>query len=316
MSRSLQPGTAAIFACCIAIGAATVVATLALGGGLRRDSALTAPPAATEDYGRRLIAQTTEYLGPDAADPKMRYTRSRLHCAACHLGVGADPGVLSLAAAANRYPRKAARLGGIETLEMRINGCMTRSLNGRPLPENRVEMLAMVSYLRFVAARNAATGAAERATYDPANFRVLPRAANLAAGRHVFESRCTACHGSNGAGVRASTNPALGYIFPPLWGDDSFNNGAGMHRVLTAAAFIKAKMPLGRADLSDDQAFDVAAFINSQPRPEMSGLDRDYPDRAQKPVDNPYPPYADPFPVDQHRFGPFAPIQAFYKKAN
>jgi len=72
-------------------------------------------------------------------------------------------------------------------------------------------------------------------------------------------------------------------------------------------------MPLGIADLDDDQAFDVAAYFNSKPRPHREGLEGDYPDRAKKPVDTPYGPYADPFSIEQHSFGPFAPIEAFYK---
>ena len=72
-------------------------------------------------------------------------------------------------------------------------------------------------------------------------------------------------------------------------------------------------MPLGKADLTDDQAYDLAAFINSRPRPEMANLERDYPDRSKKPVDTGYPPYVDSFPIDQHRFGPFAPIEAYYR---
>jgi thiosulfate dehydrogenase len=72
-------------------------------------------------------------------------------------------------------------------------------------------------------------------------------------------------------------------------------------------------MPLGNADLTSDQAFDVAAYINAQPRPEMANLDRDYPDLTAKPVDNTYGPFADGFPIEQHRFGPFAPIDAYYK---
>jgi len=106
-----------------------------------------------------------------------------------------------------------------------------------------------------------------------------------------------------------------GFVFPPLWGPNGFNDGAGMHRALTAAKFVKARMPLGNADLNDDDAFDVAAYLNSQPRPHRGGLERDYPDRAKKPVDTPYGPYADPFPQEQHAFGPFVPIEAFYKKA-
>ena len=104
-----------------------------------------------------------------------------------------------------------------------------------------------------------------------------------------------------------------GYLFPPLWGPDSFNDGAGMGRVLTAAKFIKARLPLGKPDLTDDEAFDVAAFINSNPRPQMPNLEKDYPDRATKPVDNPYGPFADSFSEDQHKYGPFQPIEAYYK---
>ena len=40
----------------------------------------------------------------------------------------------------------------------------------------------------------------------------------------------------------------------------------------------------------------------------------DYPDKMRKPVDSPYPPWADTFPAEQHRLGPFQPIEAFYKK--
>jgi thiosulfate dehydrogenase len=78
--------------------------------------------------------------------------------------------------------------------------------------------------------------------------------------------------------------------------------------------FIKARMPLGEADLTDDEAFDVAAYINSHPRPEMANLEADYPDRTTKKIDSPYPPYADPFPHEQHRLGPFAPIREYYDK--
>ena len=72
-------------------------------------------------------------------------------------------------------------------------------------------------------------------------------------------------------------------------------------------------MPLGEATLSDNEAFDVAAFIIAQPRPALVNLDRDYPDLTTKPVDNPYGPFADPFPIEQHRVGPYAPIEAYYR---
>jgi thiosulfate dehydrogenase len=106
---------------------------------------------------------------------------------------------------------------------------------------------------------------------------------------------------------------ADGYLFPPLWGPDSFNNGAGMTRVLTAARFIKARMPLGKPDLTDDEAYDVAAYMNSHERPQRANLEVDFPDLKRKPVDSPYPPYADEFPIEQHRLGPFQPIRDYYQ---
>jgi thiosulfate dehydrogenase len=177
-------------------------------------------------------------------------------------------------------------------------------------------MDAMVAYLRSISEQWVATSLSRRVVVEPPSLRLPSRAADLVNGKAVYEDRCRVCHGRDGEGLFASPDTRRGYVLPPLWGDDTFNNGAGMGRVITAARFIKARMPLGRADLTDDQAYDVAAFINSRPRPQMSQevLDRDYPDRATKPVDSPYGPWADPFPADQHRYGPFGPIEAHYKK--
>jgi len=310
----MRERTLVLIACC-AIGAVTVGATLRLGPGRLGSGRTKAPLIATEEYGKRLLAQTPEYLGPDVADPKMRYTDSRLSCGSCHLGTGEEPGTLSLPATTQHYPRFSPRAGATTTIEDRVNECMTRSLNGRALPKDSPEMIAMASYIRSLAVKDAATGESARKATEPPPLRVPNRAANLEAGKQVFEKRCTPCHGDDGLGLLAASNPIHGYVFPPLWGPDSFNTGAGMHRVLTAARFIKARMPLGRPDLNDDQAYDVAAFINSQPRPEMANLAADYPDKKAKPVDTSYGPFADSFPLDQHRFGPFAPIEAYYKKA-
>jgi len=303
---------------CIAVGAISVAATMAFGNISVASKGSRSSPlsiSTTEEYGRRLISQTPEYLGPDVADAKMRNMDSRLACASCHIGAGVEPGNLSLGTAFTKYPRISPRSGGNETIEDRINGCMMRSMNGRALPEKSPEMMAMVAYLRFLADQDAATGATQRKAHEPAALKTPNRAANLKAGQSIFDKRCAACHGPDGAGLAAAPDLIHGFVFPPLWGPNSFNDGAGMHRVLTAARFIKARMPLGNADLNDDDAFDVAAFINSKPRPEMQGLDRDYPDRTKKPVDTGYPPYADSFSLDQHRLGPFAPIEAFYKHA-
>jgi thiosulfate dehydrogenase len=291
---------------------AAVVGTWIMGRPPTTADDGTPPIAATPEYGQRLLRETPALLGPDNEDPSMRYTGARLACASCHLETGTKPGTLSLLQTASRYPRFSGRDGGVGDLRDRINGCMQRSMNGRPLPRDSVEMIAMESYILGLADRFAAMAESRRTPTEPPAFGEPDRSVDLTAGRIVYEERCQVCHGQDGAGLLATTDPRDGYLFPPLWGPDSFNDGAGMHRVLTAARFIKARMPFGLADLTDDQAYDVAGYINSQPRPEMPGLEEDYPDRAMKPVDSPYPPYADPFPREQHRWGPFQPIRAYY----
>jgi thiosulfate dehydrogenase len=87
-----------------------------------------------------------------------------------------------------------------------------------------------------------------------------------------------------------------------------------MSRLLTAAAYAMHNMPIGTAYdapvLTDEEAYDVAAYVISQKRPEKANLDKDFPVRLQKPVDTPYGPYADGFSLEQHKFGPFGPIRA------
>jgi thiosulfate dehydrogenase len=268
--------------------------------------------SATAEYGRQLLRETGALIGPDHPDPEMRYSGTSMACASCHLEIGTKPGTLTLLTAAQKYPRFSGRDGGERDLRDRINGCMQRSMNGRPLPRDSVEMIAMEAYVNSLGEAWDAMGESRRAPDEQPAFVEPDRAAKPEVGRAVFERRCSVCHGADGAGLRAADIEG-GYVFPPLWGPDSFNNGAGMARVLTAAMFIKARMPLGQADLTDDEAYDVAAYVNSNPRPGMAGLDADYPDRATKPIDSPYPPYADPFPQEQHKYGPFAPIREYSK---
>jgi thiosulfate dehydrogenase len=187
-------------------------------------------------------------------------------------------------------------------------------MNGRPLREESVEMRSMIAYIEQLGRQHDAMGETRRKADEPAAFVEPDRRASVDNGSKVYRNRCQICHGANGEGLKATVHPGDGYLFPPLWGQDSYNIGAGMARVLTAARFIKARMPLGSPSLTDDEAFDVAAFMNAQQRPAMGELEMDYPELARKPVDSPYPPYADPFSPEQHRIGPFAPIRAYYKK--
>jgi thiosulfate dehydrogenase len=269
--------------------------------------------------GRNLIIRTSSLIGPDAADPAMRYGGNGLDCQSCHLHAGTQRFGLPLAGIWGLFPLYVARENEVRTLEDRINGCMQRSMNGRTLPVDGPEMKAMLAYIRFISG-------SERVG-EPRDGRGTPplplpdRPADPVQGQLVFTQTCAVCHGADGQGQRADAGEAKQtgrrYHFPPLWGPDSFNDGAGMARVITAARFVHANMPFGTTFqnpiVSDDDAFDVAAFIDSQPRPHMAGLEADFPDRLRKPIDAAYPPFVDPFTTDQHRLGPWKPIQAWIR---
>lgn len=260
--------------------------------------------------GHALFTDTARELGPDAPDAARRFAGNRLTCQNCHLLGGTQPYAMPLLGVVGQFPQYRAREGRIVTLEDRINGCMERSLNGRALPQASRALHALVAYLnwlsRGIPARAKLIGAGTLRIAEPA------RPADPARGAQVFAAVCAPCHGGDGQGQRAEDGS--GYRFPPLWGPDSFNNGAGMSRLLTAAAYARHNMPIGTSfdapQLSEAEAYDVAAYLVSQPRPIKSDLDQDYPDRLEKPVDAPFGPYADPFPAEQHKFGPYGPIRA------
>ena len=306
------PGLQAALISTVIVGA--VVVGLQLADESSAPETVAADQLPTAEYGQRLIRETTRYLGQEQADPAMRFTGNSLDCASCHIESGREPGTLSLLETANRYPRFSGRDGGERDLRDRINGCMQRSMNGRPLSRDSVEMIAMETYILGLNKQYGLMDALSTQSDEPAAFSEPARKADISAGEAVYEARCRICHGVDGAGLHETSDPLDGYLFPPLWGPESYNNGAGMNRVLTAARFIKARMPLGQADLSDDEAYDVSAYINSKPRPVKSALEGDYPELFRKPVDSPYPPYDDPFSQEQHKYGPFDPIREYYQR--
>ena len=262
-------------------------------------------------YGRRLFNETYNVIGPEVADRNMRYSGNNLSCQSCHLGSGAQRFALPVVGVYGAFPTYMAREDEVRTLEERIQGCMERSMNGRELALGGKEMKAYLAYIQFLST-GIPVGAPTQGRGSP-QIPMLDRAADPKRGADVYAQNCASCHQADGQGKRNGTaGDAKGYAYPPLWGPDSFNNGAGMHRLIASASFIRGNMPLGtRYDaptLSVEDAWDVAAYINSQPRPTRDNLDRDYPNRTRKPVDAPFPPYADRFPAEQHKYGPFKPI--------
>ena len=261
-------------------------------------------------YGYALMVDTANQIGATAADPAKRYTGNNLTCQSCHLKAGTQAYAVPLMGVWGQFPQYRGREGEIGTLEERINGCMERSMNGHVLPLDGIEMKAFLAYMKWLSTGipdgAKLVGAGSKSVKEPG------RAADLDNGAKVFANTCAVCHGKDGLGQRATTG--AGYQFPPLGGLDSYNNGAGMTRVLTAAAFVRHNMPLGTTFdtpvLSDTDAYDVAAYISSLARPTKANLEKDFPNKMQKPVDTPYGPYVDDFPAEQHKYGPFDPIRA------
>lgn len=267
-------------------------------------------------YGYELLTKTPEYLGPQVAKPEMRLSGNNLKCTSCHLEAGSLAGSGSWSGVTQRYPSFRGRSNAMGTIEDRINGCMERSMNGKMLDKKSKEMKGMVAYMEWLSEGIPKDKVKEVAGF--AKLEIPNTAVDLKKGKAVFTKHCIECHQEDGQGVKFD-DFTLGYQYPPLWGDDSFNDGAGMHRVLTAAEFIKANMPylLATRDnpvLTDEEAYNVAGYINSFDRPEKTNKENDFPDKKLKPVSTPYGPWADDFSAEQHQFGPFPPIIAYYKE--
>ncbi|MBD0835144.1 c-type cytochrome [Aestuariibaculum suncheonense] len=265
-------------------------------------------------YGYQIFNETPKYIGPHNGNPDMVFQGNRLACKNCHLNSGTKPYSVPLIGIIQRFPQFRGRENKIGTIQDRINGCMERSMNGHMLPADSKEMKAIVKYLEYLSRYAPKDGNIEGQGF--AKLKLPERAVNLNNGKTVFETNCAVCHTSSGLGVMGADGYT--YEYPPLWGDDSFNHGAGMARVITAAEFIKANMPFGTTYdnpvLTDEEAYDVAGYINQQQRPLKTNPEKDFPDVKKKPVSTPYPPYADNFSTEQHQIGPFQPIMAYYKK--
>lgn len=257
------------------------------------------------EYGHRLITETYALVGPGT---ELAITGNRLACSSCHLNGGTKPFAAPYIGLSGIFPMYSGRENRVVSIEERINGCFERSMNGKAIDVNSKEMRAMMSYIKHIS-KDAPVGKRIKGQ-GFVDFVVPDRAADVQKGALVYENNCLSCHGADGQGVKGTAgNREGGYIYPPLWGDDTYNDGAGMARLITAAKFIKGNMPLGVTHdaplLSDEEAYDVAAYINSHSRPVKTNKELDYPDLTKKPKDCPYPPYIDDIPQEQHKIGPF-----------
>lgn len=196
---------------------------------------------------------------------KGEYVFNDMNCRTCHMGEGRKMWSGPVWPAATTLPDFRGKNKHVNSLEERIAGCFSFSMNGKPPAYGSDTMLSLVAYHTWMAkgAPMYETNIAGR------GFGKLPEPAlkpDYQRGQAVFTENCAVCHGSDGQGQR---NAEGKLVFPPLWGDGAYNWGAGMTRVFTAAGFIKHNMPLGQpGKLSDQEAWDVAYFVNAHERPQ------------------------------------------------
>lgn len=252
-------------------------------------------------YGKALVVRTARYLGPKGVVASIS---NRMNCQNCHTYAGTQNFANPFSAVASTYPKYRSRSGRIESIEFRVNDCFQRSMNGATLDNQSREMRAIVAYIKWVG-KDVPNGVRPMGT-GTQELTLLERAADPEKGQRIYIQHCQRCHGENGQGLLAVDSSE--YIYPPLWGDNSFNTGAGLYRISLLAAFVKNNMPYGMnwtsPALTDDHAWDVAAFIVSQPRP-VKSFAGDWKDMSKKPYDFPFAPYADNFSELQHKYGPF-----------
>jgi len=213
--------------------------------------------------GRALLTATRDSLP--------RNVGNALRCVSCHLDNGLRPNAMPWVGTYARFPQYRARSGKVDLIEDRVNDCFERSMNGKALPPGGRDMRDIVAYLAFLS-----RGIPVGAEMDGQGLPKLRRlAGDTTRGVALFASTCARCHGPTGQGTS---------IAPPLWGPRSYNIGAGMANVVTAASFIHAVMPIDRAQrLTEQQAFDIATYINSRPRPLFKKRAQDFPKGGRPP---------------------------------
>ncbi len=252
-------------------------------------------------YGRNLIENTSYYLGPKGM---VAHISNGMNCQNCHLEAGTKPWGNNYGAVASTYPKFRARSGSVESIEKRVNDCFERSLNGKAIDSSSKEMRAIVAYIKWLG--NEIPKGTKPKGSGIIDLPQLTRAADPVKGQTVYIATCERCHGKNGEG-QINIDQA-GYTYPPLWGNNSYNNGAGLYRLSRLAGYVKNNMPnrlnYHNPQLSNEEAWDVAAYINSQPRP-PGDLSKDWPDIKKKPFDHPFGPYADKLSEVQHKYGPW-----------
>jgi cytochrome c len=265
-------------------------------------------------YGRRLMMNTAYYIGP--VGTKGKYLGNKMNCTNCHQDGGTKPYSFNLMNSHENYPQYRAREGKILSLAERVNNCVMRPHNGKPLPLDSEEMLAFLSYFKWI--NSAVPKGKEFAGAKNLTLQFPAVAASTDHGALLYTRHCARCHGGNGQGSWNADRST--YIYPPLWGEAGYQPGSSMHRVIKQAQWLKGNMPfdkvaVGQPFLTDQEALDIAAFVNNDEvhkRPNPANFD--YPHPEEKALDYDHPPFADTFSVAQHKYGPYQPMISYWKE--
>jgi thiosulfate dehydrogenase len=242
---------------------------------------LSEPNATQLVRGMRLNAETHTLLPNNVGND--------LNCTSCHLNAGTVADGSPYVGVSAFFPSYAPRAGKTITIEDRINGCFRRSMNGKPLSLESEDLKAMVAYFDWMKGATKLEDKVPGRGTGKIDRSLVPNTEN---GQKVYAAQCAVCHGQNGEGLKDAAGRT---VYPPLWGDRSFNIGAGMARTYTAAAFVKRNMPigfhekfpLGQGGLSDQEAVDVAEYFSHMPRPDFPDKIKDWP-KDPKPKDSRY----------------------------
>ncbi|CAN5119890.1 hypothetical protein BH09BAC6_BH09BAC6_35320 [soil metagenome] len=256
-------------------------------------------------YGKELLVNTAKYLGPQGS---VAHISNGMNCQNCHLAAGTKLFGNNYLGFIASFPKLSPRSGNMEPPSQRIAECFKRSLSGKVPDTSKKEVQSMLAYMRWIG-RGVRKG---QQLFGSGTERLafMDHAADPVKGKTVFLLKCQSCHGSNGQGLMAADKRS--FTYPPLWGKQSYTDAAGMYRLTNLAGFVKNNMPFGatyeRPQLTDEEAWNVAAFVNMQPRPHQD-QHKDWKDLKKKSLDFPFGPYADNFSEKQHKLGPFKPIR-------
>ncbi len=187
------------------------------------------------------------------------YVRNALNCTSCHLANGTHPNAATFIGIATAYPAYSPREKRVITLEDRVLNCFMRSCNGMRPPLGSRPSVAITTYITWLSSGQpiAMNSSKPLGPYAVKGLEIDVNNRNVERGKNLYSDRCASCHGDDGQGDGDS---------PPVWGDLSYNDGAGLAGDLKLASWLKVSMPPDEEDLTAAESLDIASYINTHPR--------------------------------------------------